>query len=409
MNLSKLAPYLALALPLITACDPGSQSLGDEPTETASGSGSGGDTGDLPSSAETEMTGRLVGGSIQHIGVRDDGTVIAGGISGFLGVFGDLAEYENNWIGAYDLDGTLLWEQVLPKPTGEFDERQELGLTDVAVGPDGSVFATIIDYSASDNQILKYAADGDELWTTTLPARPNTVAPTYEGGAIVAGYISPDQADITFGWAARIDSAGAIVGTRTWENPDARVSTFEASTTTDDGVILGGRWGVSPVSTESEAWMVRIDDDLQTLSDTRLPGSGATDSLHILRLDDNGNILAGLRSDGDAVLTLDLSGDVLSSEPVDPDVVMWSPHSGTGFLGGDRNNCFEQIGGGDCGQAAFSGFDGSERLWDVSIEGCNAVTGHAVDAFESVVSVYCSNVVNGDVVVEAQLHRIIAE
>ncbi len=90
MNLPKLTPLCALLL--CVACDPDSQSLGEEPSETASGEGSGGD----PVSAEAELLGEYVGAGIQHIDIRADGFVAAGGVGGYQGTFGDLALFDGD-------------------------------------------------------------------------------------------------------------------------------------------------------------------------------------------------------------------------------------------------------------------------------------------------------------------------
>jgi len=389
MTYAKLFPLLGLlSLSSATACD--SKSLGEEPDETASGSGSG--SGGDPVSAESELVGQLDGGAFHHIAVRDDGSIVAAGLSGYQGTFGDLAVFEAHWVGAFGADGGLLWSQEIPFPMNEFGEYEERELTEVAIGPDGSVFVSIVDYADfedSDNQVSKFAADGTPLWTTILPSRPRTVAATSEGGAIVGGIaLSETDPNAVDAWAARLDSLGAIVATRTWTNEDGRSTGFDAAIASDLGLVLGGHWGTATDSSQAEAWLLWVDDDLQTERDLRLPSNGGSDRVQSLRFGDD-TIIAHVDIDDEAIVTLSHTGDVLSTEITNPDYVTWSPYSPTGYLGGERSNCFDDLGGDSCGHAIFYGFDSGEPQWESLFE-CNAITGHAVDPTESVVSLGCS-------------------
>lgn len=402
--MSLLAPLLC------AACDPDSQSLGDEP-------GSAG--GSI--STESTLLGEYIGASIQHIDGRPDGFVAAAGVGGYQGTFGDLALFDSHWIGAFNPDGTEAWRQELEiwtDPSGEIREQQ---VTAVAAAADGSVWATIIDYGSADeglNELWKFGPGGTRIAQTFLARRPLAVAATSEGGAIVAGYLSViDDPNATQGWAATYQSDGVNLDDRNWENPAGRNTAFSAVTVTDFGYVLGGRWGTDPASSQAQAWFVVIedafddDDDLDDLiADVKLPATGATDGVRSLRVDDEGNILAEVDISEAAIVSLSPSGEVLSTQSVDPDLVLWSAHATEDFLGGDRNNCVESIGGEGCGQAAFAGFEGGARLWDEPFDGCNAVTGFALDSTTSFVSVSCNFMdANGDWNLRGELHRIVAE
>ena len=350
----------------------------------------------------------LEGGSFRHIAVREDGSVIAAGLSSYQGVFGDLAVFENHWLGAFGADGGLLWSQEIPFPVNEFGEYEERQLTSVSVASDGAVFIAILDYGdfdVSDNQVSKFAADGSALWTTILPSRPATVAATGDGGALVGGTALIDEATRVLGWAVRLDSLGAIVASRTWDNDDGRNSGFEASVASDVGLVLGGRAGTSAESSQAEAWFVWVDDDLQTERELRLPGSGGTDGVRSLRIGEDGNIIAGVDIDATAIVTLSPTGDVLSTEVTSPDYVQWSPYSPTAYLGGERSNCGDEIGFGSCGTAIFYGFESGAAQWETTFD-CGASTGYALDAIESLVSVGCRG--EGDALT-AEIHRIVVD
>ena len=363
MTFAKLPSLLGLLVfsstASLVACD--SQSLGDEPTDTATDSGTGGD----PISAESEQVGQLEGGAFHHVAVRDDGSIIAAGLSGYQGTFGDLAIFDAHWVGAFAANGGLLWSQEIPVPMNEFGEYAARELTAVSVGPDGSVFLSIVDYANvddSDNEVSKLAADGTPLWTTILPAQPRAVAATSDGGALVGGLAASEtDPNAVDGWAVRLDSSGAVAG------------------------------------------FVWLDDDLQTQSERRLPASGATDGVLSLRAGGSGELVAQAALGGAAIVTLSQTGDVLSTAITNPDYVTWSPYSPTAYLGGERSNCSEELGGDACGTTIFYGFDGGETQWEATFD-CNAITGHAVDATESIVSLGCPG--DGDTLT-AELHRIV--
>ncbi len=415
MNLPKRPSLCALLL--CVACDPHSQSLGEEPSETASGEGTRGD----PVSAEAELLGQYVGAGIQHIDARPDGFVAAGGVGGYQGTFGDLALFDSHWVGAFNPDGTEAWHQEIEIWTTPSGELREQALTAVAAAQDGSVWVTIIDYGTFDeglNELWKFDPDGTRVSQTNLFRRPSAVAATPDGGAIVAGYgpvVGDDNA--VEAWAATYRSDGVNLDTRTWGTPDGRNTQFSSVAVTDSGYVLGGSWGTDPASSQAQAWFVFIEDtfddsdDLDdVVTDVKLTATGATDRVRALRVDGDGTVVATVDISDSAIVTLSPTGEVLSTELVHPDVVMWSPYSATGFLGGDRNNCFESIGGDGCGQATFSGFESGERLWEVPVEGCDAINGFALDANESIASVGC-NFMNedGDWDVRAELHRILAD
>lgn len=408
MNLSKLTPLCALLL--CVACDPDSQSLGEEPTETASGSG------DAPVSADADVVITRQGTAISHIDVRSDGATVVAGPSGYAGLFGDLVVYENDYVGVFDADGTLLWEDEQPKPVNDVGEIEEGAINGIGTGPDGSVFVAHIDYAdidESSNRVTKYDADGTVLWEAGLAGRPSDVAGTDDGGALVVGLIGDeDDPNVAHGWAARLDSAGAIVSEQRWESDEGRGTLFEhVAISEDDAMIIGGRFGTSPASSQSDAWLLSVDDDLNVDWELRLSPSGATDRIYDLRFNDAGTLLA-IAGLGDLELvSVGASGELLSSEPVDPDLAPLSVYAPDSYLAVERSNCAETIGSDPgCGLAPFRGVEGGGTRWDLTIEGCNANTGLALDASESLVSVGCNFMnADGDWDFRGELHRIVID
>lgn len=424
------------------ACDPGSESLGDEPTagsESEGGSGSdapttssgseGSSGSDAPTtgsgsedssgselvpSAESEVLGVIEGASIDDLEVRSDGSVIVAGRIGDLGMFGDSTVYENLWVAAFAEQGGLLWERTFPFPENELGEPDERYFSGLSTTPDGSVFATLIDFSdtpVSENEVSKYSADGTLQWTTILPYKPRSVAGTGNGGAIVVG-LEPaeDNPSAVYGWAARIDSLGAIVATRTWTNPDGSGTLFDSVTASDEhGFLIGGSWGTSTEGSRADAWLLWVDDDLQTLAEIRLPASGGTDRVSTLRVDADGNGLAIVHFDAPTLVTVSPEAAILSTVVIDPDLVLPSPYSATGYLGTEPTNCAD---GDDpaepCADAAFVAIEDEERQWEHTIQGCAAGPRQSLDAQTAIVALYCDLQTDDGVTTSTsvELHRI---
>lgn len=392
------------------ACDPGSKSLGDEPTAGSESESESGE--DLVPAAESELLGILDSGSIHDIDVRADGSIVAAGVSGYQGTFGDLTVYDGLWVGAFAEEGGLLWERSFPFPQNEFSESDDLDLTGLATGADGSVFISIVDYSdieESNNEVSKFSADGEPQWTATLPSRPRSVAATGNGGAIAVGLeLAEDNPNAVYGWAVHLDSLGAVVGTRTWTNPDGRGTLFDSVLASDaHGFLLGGSWGTSPASSQADAWLVWVDDDLQTIAELRFPASGGTDRVTELRLDADGNALAVVDVDDLTLVTVSPDATILSTVVTDPDLVLRSPYSSTGYLSQERSNCAESLDpSAGCAVAAYAGIEDEDRQWEHTVEGCSGGTGHALDAQTSVVVLHCQTQTDDGLAIAAELHRL---
>ncbi|MGH1342355.1 MAG: hypothetical protein ACRBN8_12425 [Nannocystales bacterium] len=393
------------------ACDPGSKSLGDEPTGGSEGESGESGEGSIPT-ADSESLGVLEGGSIQHLDVREDGSVVAAGVSGYQGTFGDLTLYDAMWVGAFAEDGGLQWERSLPFSQNELGELEERDLTGLDTGPDGSVFISLVDYSdipVSDNAVSKFSADGEPLWTTTLPSRPRSVAATGNGGAVAVGLeLAEDNPNAVYGWAVHLDSLGAIVATRTWTNSEGRGTLFDSVLVSEQhGFLLGGSWGTSPESSQAEAWLVWVDDDLQTLAELRLPASGGTDGINDLRLGEDGNALAVVDIDDRAVVTVSADASILSTVLVDPELVFGSAYSPTGYVGSERSNCAESFDPAtDCGVAAYVNIEDEEQQWTHTTPGCNAGVSHAFDAQGALVVLHCNTQGDDGLELRSELHRL---
>lgn len=406
MNFLKLTSLSALLL--CVACDPDSQSLGEEPGDTASGND--------PVSAESSVVITRQGTAISHIDVRSDGATVVAGPSGYAGVFGDLALYETDYVGVFETDGTLLWEDERSKTVNEFGELEEGGINAIGVGPDGAVFTAYIDYAdfeESNNRVRKYDAQGTVEWETILEGRPWDIAGTADGGALVVGLIGDeDDANTVHGWAARIDSAGAVVSTRRWESDEGRGTLFEQVEISDnDEMVIGGRWGTSPASSQSDAWLLSVDDDLNPSWELRLTPSGATDRVYDLRFDSEGTLVAIVGLGDLELASVSPTGELLSTETVDPDLAPLSVYAADSYLAVERSNCASEIGeGSGCGLAPFRGVEAGDTRWDITVQGCDANTGFALDASESLVSVGCNFMnADGDWDFRGELHRILVD
>lgn len=328
--------------------------------------------------------------AFQHIGAREDGSMVVAGPSGYAGVFGDLAVYTDLYVGVFDTNGALLWEDERPLAVSEFGEVKEGEIKGIGTGPDGTVFVAQIDYgddTDSDNQVLKYGNDGELLWTTPTPARPFDVVGTMDGGAVVVGQLHDvNNPGVVQGWAARLDADGSIVDTRSWEN--GRDTFFEHVAASKDSIVLGGRWGTSTLDSSSEAWLLWIDDELNTQAELRLPYSGASDRIDDLRIDENGAALALAALDVLSVVRATPDNGLISTTPVDASLAALSPYAAEAYLA-TRSDCTDETGDSPCGTHIHA-VDGGKTPWGAYLEGCAPTSGFAVDRQEFFFSVGCT-------------------
>lgn len=319
-------PHLALTL-LLAACTPGSLKLGDDVdsetetatttnnTDTASESSGEPTTGEPVSEGVLEWTRKFddIGGF--DMAIAGDGSIVVLGMSGYSPA-GDGGEFANNWVGKFDPAGALLW--AVEQPLEAESSRSPVA---VAVGPDGVIHALIIDYGAlagDGNEVRRFGPDGDELGVSTLPARPASIAATADGVLVGGSQSTGDNSSVA--WVAALDGAGEQVWARTFGDPGMRWGQVTAIAVDGDEAILGGALGVLPTSSQSKAWLLRLEiADGATVWDNTLTEAVATDVVLDLGLADDGTILALGRESDTVLWAVSPAGEILWKQPaIDP-------------------------------------------------------------------------------------------
>ncbi|MCX4248088.1 NHL repeat-containing protein [Paraliomyxa miuraensis] len=301
--ITKLAPThvpsLVLCALALSACEPGSLSLGhDDPTD--------GDTetdtdGDPATEGEVRWSTLRPDATAFDLAVAPDGSFY---LLGFLGLHpaGDGHYYDQLWLGKHDADGGLLWE--LTEPSGV-----DASVFPVAVTTDplGNVYFSTVGYDESvdgDNRVRKLDANGNELWSISMPGRASALAGLPEGGVIVGG--SQDS----LAWVQPVDPDGNLGWSRTFGDPNMRYSEVTAvSVTADGGVAVGGRLGIDPGSSRSQAWAATLERlDGATRWETLVTDAIATDRIHDQGLAADGTLLLAGWGDAPWVKALATNG-----------------------------------------------------------------------------------------------------
>lgn len=279
---------LGLAL---TACDPESQSLGND------------DPGDPALAAEVRWSTVRPDIAGLDLALAPDGSFYVLGQSGFHPQ-GDGGYFDHLWLGKHGPSGGLLWETF--EPSGVESTLYPIAVT---VDDASNVYIAIIDYSeleGAENHVRKLDPNGDELWRVTLPGRAFALTARPGGGVIVGG------AQDSLAWVQSIDAAGSLGWSRTFGDGGMRYSEVTAlAIGTHDDVVVGGRLGIDPASSRSVAWVtsVLLADGAERWTLTE-EASGATDRIHDLGVTPEGHVLAAVQTDVQSVSRLaeDLDG-----------------------------------------------------------------------------------------------------
>lgn len=365
----------------------------DEPKSNSLGNESAGDPSDAV--VEIEPLGTLDGGGIFHLAERPDGSIAAAGVADYSGEQGDAVFFDTLWVGIFASEGGLQWEQRIPVPIDENRELDEHELTDLDVGPQGEVYVSIVDYSdtiESENRVIKFSAAGQFEWALNLGARPRAVAALPTGGALIVGSapFEGDHDDYR-AWTGHVDDDGTLLSSRDW---DPGSGPYDAMAFGSGPILLAGSQAIPSAPSESEVWFAWTDSDQMPSSELVLPDSEGRATVRNLRRATDDLILASaVIDDQHTIVALDTEGNIVSTTSISEDELLFSAHSPTGFLSGDRTNCIgpDPAYPTECSDAVFAGVEAGVRQWEATIEGCGGSSGLALGPDEAVVVVGCNN------------------
>lgn len=280
----------------VSACALDPKSLGEESTTgsdddddgdgSSEGDSDGGTEGGTePPPPATELSAEMVDDvTPSGLSVAPDGSIYIVGQSGYTYEGGDGGSYASLWIGKLDPAGTLLWSME-PGPAYGF----------IGAASDGFALASV-GYTEG-RELQRFDADGNELWSVPLLddgedviEQPEAVVVTAEGLVVVAG--GSFHVDAGSGWAEAYDAAGTLQWEQLYGEPPGISTLKSAALTPDGGVVLGGRWGIAELSSQSQAFIAKIDATGATQWEQRITEGVATDEVSGLDVTADGTIHA---------------------------------------------------------------------------------------------------------------------
>lgn len=383
--------FVKTVLLALVGCGP---AVGDEGGTDGGGGSEGRAEGSSGGEASSPpgLLERLEGVVVTDIVVASDGSIAAAGLSDPYAIAEGVFSYRELWAGTFAPGGALRWSATRPRAY----ELSAVQPTGVSAGADGAVFVSFADYrdrEGAASRVSKYDAEGVLLWDTVVGNRPYDVAALGSGGAVTVGaMLSTDASNAVQGWVQVIDPEGGLAGDGVWVNAEGRNSVLNAAVVLPgDELILAGEWGVSPLSSESEPWMVWTGTDLLPTADVRFPSSGDADRLiEAQGLEDGGVLVGGPRGSGGQLLAVSPDGSV-SSEELMPEgwrlVQLLSP---TAFLATRVVPCGD--GAPICPiDDTLAAWDDGVQLWEKTFEGCFVEDAASLGGEDAVVAVRCGS------------------
>ena len=196
------------------------------------------------------------------------------------------------WLIKADASGYPVWTQTFGGPDWEYgyavEETDDGGF--IITG-----FTETEDKKSSRIWLVRTDSHGEEQWTQTFGSRDQnegySVAPTSDGGFIVAGISQaffPNYEDVVL---IRTDTAGEVI----WERSFGGQSWDRAAAvrqTSDGGFLVAGSSQLKEEG-NANAWLMKIDLNGDPLWERRFE-SGSSDVVHALQItSDGGCVLAG--------------------------------------------------------------------------------------------------------------------
>jgi len=167
---------------------------------------------------------------------------------------------EDLWLRKYDADGNALW-------THEYNDANVNGndtAQGVVVDANGDIYLAAnseVGPNAFEGLVRKLDADGNELWTQTVPLVFFTHAALDPDGNLVLVGLDDDNPDNGNMWAGKYDPDFAPIATTTFDGPSGA---FDQAL----GVAVDGQGDVymtgfvTVVGEQSNVWIGRYEDDL---------------------------------------------------------------------------------------------------------------------------------------------------
>ena len=198
-------------------------------------------------------------------------------------------------------NGDTLWTRTIGGTN--FDCARSVQQT-----PDGGYvaagFTSSFGAGSDDVYLIKTDAHGDTLWTRTFGGadgdRGFSVAPTTDGGYVVAGYTHSYGAGYSDVYLLKTDASGNLSWTKTFggEGYDEGNSVQQ---TTDGGYIIAGHT-TSFGAVNGDVYLIKTDDAGDTMWTRTFGGEGGEVGYSVQQTADGGYVIAGITGSFGAVV-----------------------------------------------------------------------------------------------------------
>lgn len=167
-----------------------------------------------------------------------------------------------------------------------------------AATPDGGAIVVGTDPMSGggfpDVYLLRFDAEGELQWENSFGGdraiRPHSVAPTPDGGYIIAGDVLPPGVANSDAYLAKTDASGNL----TWEQAFGSDQNEEIHSVVpaDDGYILAG-WTLASIIRGTDAYLVKTDDSGNVVWERTFGGDSFDEAYAVTPTPDGGYLMVG--------------------------------------------------------------------------------------------------------------------
>ncbi len=258
---------------------------------------------------------RTFGGEHEDEGLGFQKTADSGYvITGYTSSFG--AGSQDLWIVKTNRDGDLVWS----RPFGGWQDDCGMSVKEIAGG--GFIVAggtSSFGSGSSDLWLVKASANGDSVWARTFGGRGEeggySVQQTDDGGFVIGGVTSSFGAGGYDAWLVRTDENGDSLWSRTFGGSENDIA--QGVLQTPDGGFLIGGTTFSFGAGAGDFWLVRTNAQGDSLWSRTFGGANTERAWDVEQVSDGGFVIAGqtrsfgVGQDDIWIVRTDLNGDTL--------------------------------------------------------------------------------------------------
>ncbi|MCC6725475.1 MAG: DUF11 domain-containing protein [Saprospiraceae bacterium] len=263
------------------------------------------------------LGGDLYDEAIQVIQVADGSFIVLGNTQSFNEDFVDNHGGFDSWLAKISDSGQLIWKKTIGGPEDE-------SANSIAQLADGNFIITGwtsdsgLSSGAEDVWAVKLNQTGDILWQHTYGGLEadiaQSIAPTNDGGAVIAARTSSVDGDISFNhgridyWVIKLNSLGELEWEKTYGG-DIDDMAEHIVTTIDGGYLIAGTSNsidgdITNFLGGADYWVVKLNEYGTIQWEKSYGGSSLDRAYHILERPNGDYILTGIShsDDGDLLL-----------------------------------------------------------------------------------------------------------